>query len=162
MYFYSQNIKGFTFIEVLIASSIFLSLLVGGNSLMHYLSEDIVYMRNMLQSDFFAQSSLSLAEDIFLEETLVNWNAHIALLAGSPKSAEFHLVWNGTQYVIQPTVGYEGPLNVYSESINIQVPFYRKVVLEELDAIVGLYDIEVDVCFEDCEQHVKLHKLIHR
>lgn len=150
---YSKQ-SGFTFLETIIALAIFVVLIVGGNVLLNFIGSAVVDLQTQTQLQLLAENGAELSESLFLHDA--SWKTD---LGGSPKTAQYTLEWDGINYTLhQADNTYEGPINVFSEASSDGDVFYRKILVEEKNAF-GLYEIQVDVCANECNSHVYLYKL---
>lgn len=95
-----------------------------------------------------------------LSETLADFQA----LSVSAKQDYLSAAWTTEQSAyLGSDQEYEGPFTVYSEysPARFTTRFYRKFIVEEKESW-GLYEIEGDVCYEDCDNHVKVYKTFNR
>ncbi len=154
--------SGISFIEVLVAMGIFVTLIVSGSVIIKNFSIEITEMQDILQSKILAKNAIKLTENILLNEDSTTWNSRLTYnMSGSPLARDFMLSWNGVKYDLTNSNEYDGPINPYSESSPIDTEFFRRITLTQLETW-GLYEIKADVCFEKCEYHEYLYKIFKR
>jgi type II secretory pathway pseudopilin PulG len=143
--FHHKNIAGFTFIETMVAVGIFITVIAGANAILQYLARGMVEVQNLVQAKMLAESTIEVVEE---------------LLKATPQTGDFHMNWDGTKYVLTSASGYGEAKNIFGQIPDgLQTKFYRKVNITQKESW-GLYEVETDVCFEQCEISTKLYKTV--
>jgi hypothetical protein len=170
-----KTVLGISIIETVIASALFLIFILGANASLKTLGDNLLDIKKIKQSETLAETSLFVMEDLLLSLNQSDFTDLDSYLNGNPKTGKFYLFWDNNEYLIknnnelltdtdlinsENNAKYDGPINIFSETSTekISTNFYRSFTLTEkkdwgvlgvLDQ--GLYELKVNICFDDCE-----------
>lgn len=174
---FNTKFNGFTFIEAVVALAVFAILAVSGQVFLKQMGDSMLEMQKILKSELLAQNALLITEEIMVNEDILLWdglggaedrlkymNDTIDVSIGeSADTGFFQLSWDGSKYSLIQTNDFEGPIDSYSEdaSSNTKKQFYRRIKIKQKETW-GLYEIEADVCYDICEFHTKLYRIVEK
>jgi prepilin-type N-terminal cleavage/methylation domain-containing protein len=174
---FNMKSKGFTFIEAVIALSVFSILTVSGHMFLTQMGDSLLETQKILKSELLAQNALIITEEIMKNEDILLWdglgaaedrlkymNDTIDVSIGeSADTGLFKLSWNGSVYTLLHSSDYEGPIDTYSEDASADPieKYYRRISIKQKETW-GLYEIEADICYDMCKYHTKLYKNVEK
>lgn len=173
---FNTKFDGFTLIETIIALSIFSILFLSIQALLQNMSSSVLNMQRTLQSELLAQNGVMITEEIIKNEDISLWDGNGGAedrlkyikdsvdtnIGESAETGFFQIIWDGSKYSLLQTHNMEGPINIYSEdATNDLKKFYRRIIITQKETW-GLYEIEADVCYNECESHRKVYKIIEK